>query len=300
MRTEFKLVYEYISEEPQTIKQFIFKKDLPRKFMSSVKHSGGKILLNNDEVTVRANLSKGDILTIIPPIEEGHETIPSSSVPIEIIYEDRDILVINKPENVISIPSRRTPDVSIANRIKGYYERQNYLNKVIHIVTRLDRNTTGLMLIAKHRLAHALLDRQIRQGEIERYYYAITHNAKWEDHGIIDAPIARCKDSIITRQVHSSGKPSKTEYWLEERYKDSALLRLQLHTGRTHQIRVHLSYALAPLVGDDLYGGVIDNLLKRQALHCGELRLKHPFTQELLIIQQKLPRDMQEWIEMNR
>lgn len=294
--------FKFISElkEPVQIKYFFQHLDLPRGFTTAVKFNG-EIRLNNQIASVRAMINPGDELLLIAPDEKGHDTVIPSYEPIEIVFEDEDLLIVNKPANLVSIPSIKDPDSAMANRVKGYYLEQDYLNQVIHIVTRLDRDTTGLMLIAKHRLAHALMDRQIQKGEISKFYYALTTKTDWQEpHGIIDQPIARCDTSIITRMVNPSGKRAITEFWVKDKLKNSTLIKLQLHTGRTHQIRVHLSYLGGPLIGDDLYGGPLTETLNRQALHCGELRFIHPFTQQEIVIRQALPMDMQRWINQNK
>lgn len=291
--------FRYTSEltEPMQIKYFLHHLELPRGFTTAVKFNG-EILLNHQPVSVRAMIHPGDELVLIAPDEKGHDTVIPSFEPIEVVYEDRDILVVNKPANVVSIPSIKDPDSAMANRIKGYYVSQDYDNQVIHIVTRLDRDTTGLMLVAKHRLAHALMDRQIQNNQIHKFYQALTTKTDWaEPHGVIDAPIARNEQSLITRVVHPSGKSAQTEYWVQEEFQQSSLLKLQLHTGRTHQIRVHLTHVGGPLIGDDLYGGPLTQILDRQALHCAELQFFQPFTGEQINIQQPLPDDMQKWIK---
>lgn len=291
---EFKWQYE--SNTPQMVKSFLKEKRIPRKFVSFIKFSGGVITVNHEEVNVRRMLQRGDVLVLRAPAEQSHETVPASFAPIEVVYEDRDVLVLNKPIDVVSIPSRKAPDTAIANRVKGYYISKGYEDQVIHIVTRLDRQTSGLMLIAKHRLAHALLDQQIQAHSIRKIYYAISSKNNWETHGNIEAPIARCGESIITRRVDEAGQYARTEYWVEERFHDSCLLKLQLHTGRTHQIRVHMAHEGGVLVGDDLYGGSLISPIKRQALHCGELMFRQPFTQEMIHLKQALPPDMAQWV----
>lgn len=285
----------YDLEEEMSIKAFLNKQRLPKSFIKDVKYSG-EILLNHLRVDVRFSIRKGDHLRLVAPDEEGHETVPASHQALDIVYEDPDLLVVNKPAGLVSIPSAKVPDSSMANRVKGYYQRQNYSDQVIHIVTRLDRDTTGLMLIAKHRLAHALMDRQMHQGQVYKYYQALSASNRWAKHGIIEAPIARDEHSIITRCVCEQGKWSKTEYWCIQAFDQGAHLRLRLHTGRTHQIRVHLAHKGGALVGDDLYGGPDSHWIHRQALHCGELRFRQPLTGQPLVITQALPQDMQDWI----
>lgn len=289
--------WKYTETTPTTIKQYVKILGLPRKFISHIKFDGGKILRNDEEVNVLATLNTDDRLTIIAPPELGHETVPPSFIPIDIIYEDRDLLIVNKPNDVISIPSRRVPDSAMANRIKGYYLKKGYEDQVVHIVTRLDRQTTGLMMIAKHRLAHALMDQQIQQKKLEKYYTAISTRKDWPEHGIIDAPIARTETSIITRRVHPTGQQAKTEYWVLKQSEQGSLLKLQLHTGRTHQIRVHTAYENGVLLGDTLYGGYETEEIKRQALHCSSLFFEQPFTREKIKLEIPLATDMQIWLE---
>ena len=160
--------WHYEGDHPVRIKDYLKHLGIPRKFVSHVKFEGGNILLNGQEVNVLAKLEAGDVLTLVAADEGTHETVPPSHVPIQVIYEDRDLLIVNKPTDVVSIPSKRIPDSAMANRVKGYYQRQGYADQVIHIVTRLDRQTTGLMLIAKHRLAHAMLDKQVQGGQVEK------------------------------------------------------------------------------------------------------------------------------------
>lgn len=161
---------------------------------------------------------------------------------------------------------------------------QNYPNKQVHIVTRLDKDTSGLMLFAKHGYAHARLDKQLQSKTIEKRYYAlVSGQGELEDKGEIIAPIARDEDSIITRRVHLSGKYAHTSYRVVERFGDVALVDIRLHTGRTHQIRVHFAHIGFPLLGDDLYGGRMDLGITRQALHCHYLRFVDPYTNKEII-----------------
>lgn len=293
--------FEYVNQLDRTltIKQFLYELALPRGFVTSVKFQG-QILLDGQPVTVRAMIHPYQTLTLIAPDENGHDTVVPSFINIDVIYEDEHLLIVNKPADVVSIPSIQNPDSAMANRIKGYYIQQGYADQVIHIVTRLDRDTTGLMLIAKHRLSHALCDRAIQERKIYKEYYALTMKKQWDKHGWIDAPIARHSESLITRCVDSTGKPALTEYWLEESLKEGALLKLRLHTGRTHQIRVHCAYMSGPLIGDDLYGGPLTKELSRQALHCGRLLFEHPFTKKQIEVVQPLPEDMTKWLQLQR
>lgn len=293
------LEWEYSLNDSQLLKDFIREKALPRKFITSVKYQGGSIQVNGQPVTVREVLNKGDIITIIPPTEYGHDSVIPSNQPIDIVYEDRDILVINKPTGIVSIPSFKNPDQSIANHVKGYYVDQNYEDQVIHIVTRLDRDTSGLMLIAKHRLAHAFFDRLLQKKALHKRYLALSSATHWdEQHGFIDVPISRHPESLIQRVASSDGQPALSEYHVLETFRAGSLLLIQLHTGRTHQIRVHLQSVGGALIGDTLYGQE-DPSMKRQALHCYQLEFVHPFTGEQLVFTQSMPQDIKQWCQKN-
>ena len=174
---------------------------------------------------------------------------------------------------------------------------QNYENQQVHIVTRLDRDTSGLMLFAKHGYAHARLDKQLQKKAIEKRYFALVKGEGFlEPQGEIIAPIARDEDSIITRRVAKGGKYAHTSYRIVESYGNIHLVDIQLHTGRTHQIRVHFSHIGFPLLGDDLYGGSLKHGIERQALHCHYLSFYHPFLEDQLEMESPLPDDFKNLI----
>ncbi|MGX7420172.1 RluA family pseudouridine synthase [Carnobacterium gallinarum] len=292
-----KFSWQYLEKESHQVKQFLRTKGVSRGLLAKIKFQGGKIEVNNQVENAIHYLTYGDQVTITTPDEEGYETTVAVDNPIEIIYEDDHYLIVNKPYGVVSIPSQLSPQQSMANRVKGYYCRQAYIDQVVHIVTRLDRDTTGLMLFAKHGYAHALMDQELREKKlVKRYLALVTGTMDGADHGKIEAPIGRPPDSIIKRIVRSDGKYALTEYWVKKRYSDATLVDIQLHTGRTHQIRVHFAHSGHPLVGDDLYGGVHNQWIQRQALHCQELQFIHPFTQEKMQIKAPYPEDIGHWI----
>lgn len=296
------MIYEWHVERDQDIllRTFLREKGVSRKLLARVRHHGGKVCINGEASHMRTHLKQGDFIQLHVPHEGEHETTVPSNIPISILYEDENFLVVDKPYGVASIPSRQQPDMSMANRVKGYYQAQNYPDQVIHIVTRLDRDTTGVMLFAKNKYTHALMDQQLRNKTIEKIYYAIIDETDQlaPDHGFIDAPIGRTEDSIINRMVREDGKPALTEYWIEESFPEGNLVRVKLHTGRTHQIRVHFEHKGAPLLGDSLYGGRVDETMKRQALHCRMVSFIHPFTDEPLIVTAPFPSDFENWIDL--
>lgn len=288
---------EWIQEEEEKLKTALKKRDFSKRLISKIKYRGGKMEVNGKEVTVRKMLNKGDEVSITLPAEEGNDYLTPSDEPLHILYEDDHLLLIDKPSGVTSVPSPATDGDTMANRVKGYVERQRYRHQGVHVVTRLDRYTSGVMLFAKHSMAHSLLDKQLQQKQIEKMYQAILEGA-WSGphHGVLDGPISRTEESIILRKVAPGGKKALTEYWVNKRFPTATLMDVQLHTGRTHQIRVHFAHAGFPLVGDDLYGGTETKNLNRQGLHCAALSFKHPFTGEAMHFQSPLPRDMETFL----
>ena len=288
--------FEFIADEHVKVKTFLKKQEVSKGLLAKIKFRGGAILVNDRPQNATYLLDIGDRVTIDIPAEEGFETLEAIDRSLDILYEDDHFLVLNKPYGVASIPSVNHSN-TIANFIKGYYVKQGYENQQVHIVTRLDRDTSGLMLFAKHGYAHARLDKQLQRKSIEKRYFALVKgNGDLEPEGEIIAPIARDVDSIITRRVAKGGKYAHTSYKVVASYEDIHLVDIQLHTGRTHQIRVHFSHIGFPLLGDDLYGGSLEHGIERQALHCHLLSFYHPFLEEQLEISSPLPDDFKNLI----
>jgi len=288
-------LFQYKKKSGQQVKYFLKEQDISKGLLAKIKFQGGDIVVNGKRENVLYELVENDHVCVVIPDEKEHETLLVDDTPIDIVYEDDHLLVVNKPAKVASIPAQYHPNHTMANRVKGYYKRQNYKNQIVHVVTRLDRDTSGLMLFAKHGYAHAKLDKQLREKTLIKTYQALLSGemANLKEHDRITLPIARDLPSILKRKVAEDGKFADTEYWVDEKAASLALVHIRLHTGRTHQIRVHFSAIGFPLVGDDLYGGQMDLPLKRQALHCCELSFIHPFTNEHLKFQQSLPKDME-------
>ena len=295
-----KFDYQYQGDETKLLRSFLKEQGISKGLLAKVKFQGGKILVNGEERTVRHQLSSGDQVSFVIPDEKEHETMLATPGPVEIVYEDDHVLVVNKPAGIASIPAQYHPQGTLANRVKAYYQAQGYVDQVIHIVTRLDRDTSGLMLFAKHGFAHAKLDKQLRAHQFLKKYQALVGGnvVGLADHELIDRPISRERTSLMRRQVDPAGQAAQTEYWLEYRSEKEklALVDIRLHTGRTHQIRVHFSDIGCPLLGDDMYGGDTTKIA-RQALHCYELAFCHPFTGEPLHFIQEPPEDMKRLIK---
>ncbi|MBM7642780.1 RluA family pseudouridine synthase [Streptococcus loxodontisalivarius] len=285
--------FEFVVDRRCKVKTFLKGHDVSKALLAKVKFKGGNIWVNGVEQNAIYLLDVGDVVSIDIPDEESHETLQPVAQDLDIVYEDDNFMVINKPFGFASIPSVLHSN-TIANFVKHYYLANNYPNKQVHIVTRLDRDTSGLMLFAKHGYAHARLDKQLQAKAIEKRYFAlVSGTGHLEPKGEIIAPIARDEDSMITRRVHKSGKYAHTSYEIVESFGDVHLVDIRLHTGRTHQIRVHFSHIGFPLLGDDLYGGRMDCGIERQALHCHYLHFTNPYTKNEMIFENGLTDDFE-------
>ncbi|MBC1688532.1 RluA family pseudouridine synthase [Listeria welshimeri] len=283
-------------EDGLLLRTFLRSKHISKQLLTAVKFSAdGKIEVNRTEQNVLYQVQTGDNVRLTFPTEQQNERLLAEYTKLEVIFEDDFLLIINKPAGMASIPSQYHPSGSVANFVKGHYEAQG-LTSAIHIVTRLDRDTSGLMLIAKNRFAHARLSTFLQQGLLKRRYQALTSGILQEEAGSIEAPIGRKEVSIMERFVTPEGKYAKTNYEVLKRYRGFDHVAIQLETGRTHQIRVHFSYIGHPLIGDDMYGGDT-SMLQRQALHSCHLHLVHPVTEEYMAFDLALPDDLEEIIQ---
>ncbi|MFK9095309.1 RluA family pseudouridine synthase [Bacillus salipaludis] len=283
------------SNAGKLIKDFLKNEEVSRTALTDIKFKGGSIQVNKEDVNVRYKLRAGDALRVIFPVEQPSEGVQGEDIPFTVLFEDDYLLVVFKPAGMNTIPSREHPTGSLANALVGYYGIIG-LEATSHIVTRLDRDTSGIVLIAKHRHVHHLLSKMQQKGQVKRTYEAFAGGLLAADNGTIEEPIGRKEDSIIEREVREDGQYACTRYRVLERHLAFTHIELQLETGRTHQIRVHMSYIGHPLLGDDLYGGDV-SLIGRQALHCKKIKFKHPFSGEEMIFTTPLPSDMREIIE---
>lgn len=256
-----------------------------------VKQNGG-IKVNGTPALPNTMISSGDRITVDWPSDC---TISPIDLPINIKYEDDYLLVIDKPANMLVHPAKYTDTETLANAIIYYYQ-QNDLAYGFHPVHRLDRNTSGLVLIAKlPYVQHLLAENNIKK--VRRLYWCVAEGTITPSCGVIDTPIQRHPDSIIERIVHPDGQPAITIYRLLKELRKASLLEIELKTGRTHQIRVHLSSIGHPLLGDDLYGGST-KLINRQALHALRLTFVHPVTGEIVDVTTSPPSDFQQLIQL--
>lgn len=280
------------------LRQFLQENGISRTALTDIKFHGGALLVDGRPVTVRHVLRAGETLSVVFPPERTSDWMDAEAMPLDILYEDDYVLVVNKPAGLATIPSRHHPGGTLANGLLHHYRKQQ-LDSTVHIVTRLDRDTSGLVLVAKHRHVHHLLSALQQKGHVVRTYEAICHGVIVEDEGTIDAPIGRQSDSIIAREVREDGKPAVTHFRVLERLYGYTYVSLRLETGRTHQIRVHLAYLGHPLAGDELYGGSRE-MIGRQALHSRQLSFFHPFAGRWYTCSAPLPDDMELLLEATR
>lgn len=249
-----------------------------------IKHSGTFAVNGIPAIAARTILRARDVVSYELPIVSS---VTPERLPLSIVYEDNDLLIIDKPAGQLVHPTTREAHGTVANAVLGLYAARGTALD-FHPCHRLDRNTTGLLLIAKRpEVQHQIA----RTNTLERIYLALIEGAITPASGTIDAPIARALPSIILRHVAPDGKPARTHYKTERTNGHLSLLCLRLETGRTHQIRVHLAHLGHPLLGDDLYGGSTA-LITRHALHSAQLTLAHPRTRETLTVTAPLPADM--------
>jgi 23S rRNA pseudouridine1911/1915/1917 synthase len=280
------------AEAPVLLREFLKTKQISKAALTDIKFHGGALFVNEKEVTVRTPLSKGDVVKVHFPPEKQSESMEAENITLDIVYEDEHFLAVNKPHGMPTIPSLYQPKGSLAAGVLFYYQQHN-IPGTFHAVNRLDKDTSGIVLVAKHRFAHSLMSKKQREKTIQREYIALVHGKLEQDFGIITSPIGRNPDSIIERMVREDGQLSITHFEKINYFPIHHItaVRLKLETGRTHQIRVHMSSIGYPLIGDDLYGGSRD-LIKRQALHSETARFIHPFSDEEVMIKVDLPDDM--------
>ena len=249
------------------------------------------ILLDGERVFTSRRVEPGQVLTVRLSDPERRSGVVPAPGPLDIVYEDGDMLVLNKAPGVLVHPGAGHYADTIGNFLLDYYDRTG-VEADFHPVHRLDKGTSGLMVAAKHPHAQEVLKNQLHTAEFRRIYLAVCLGGPAEEAGTVDAPIGMAEGSIVARAVGPDGLPARTHYRVLERRGDRALVRLELETGRTHQIRVHMAHLGCPLAGDFLYGTEDRDLIPRPALHSSELTVRQPVTGETLTFTCPLPADM--------
>ncbi|WP_346895449.1 RluA family pseudouridine synthase [Clostridium sp. UBA7503] len=250
-----------------------------------------RLRVNGKEVKLNYKLQEEDIIEVTVNAEES-QNIEGEDLNIKVIYEDDDLLIVDKPPFMVVHPTKSHPMGTLANGVIHHF-RSNNDNSIVRLVSRLDRDTSGLIMIAKNQFSHMNLAKSMEKNLIKKSYLAIIHRNLENQEGTIDLPIGRPTDETIKRAVLQDGQRSITHYKVKESYKEGTLVELVLETGRTHQIRVHLSYVGCPIYGEQLYSDFNDEeLISRQALHAYALTLPHPRSGEILNFESALPEDM--------
>lgn len=276
----------------QTIQQFLHKKGYSSQIIKELKRTPGSIVINDSPQYMKHLLQEEEILTVHILEACSSPKIPPVKLPLHIIYEDEDLLVINKPADMPIHPSLNNYENSLANALAWYFSQQN-TPFVFRCINRLDRDTSGLTIVAKHLLSAGILSAMVAKRELHREYLAIVQGHILPKQGTIDAPIGRKEDSIILRMIdYENGERAVTHYSLKEQKNGHSLLSIYLETGRTHQIRVHMKHIGFPLIGDYLYNPDMVHI-GRQALHSYRLQFTHPITGESMDFTAPLPEDME-------
>lgn len=279
----YKNINEILSSE------FHFSTRLTTKLIKS-----NKIFLNGKICDTRSNIKYGDVIIVDLNIIEDNTNIVPSKMDLDILYEDEWFLVINKPAGIAIHPSQLHYDNSLSNGVKYYFDLIG-LKKKIRPVNRLDFNTSGLVIFAKCEYIQEEFSKQMQNNIFKKEYLCITEGFLENKKGTIDLPIARKEGSIIERCINRNGQKSITNYEVIDEFKNYSLVKCKLETGRTHQIRVHLSNISHPLLGDTLYGNSSE-LITRQALHSSKIILIHPISKKQLCFKSNLPHDMQKLV----
>ncbi|WP_037373146.1 RluA family pseudouridine synthase [Anaerovorax odorimutans] len=290
--------FEYIVKEKDThlkIKEILKNNfNFSSRLMTKLKVNNS-VFCNGKSIKMYLVPKLGDKITVRLPKEKSE--FEPENIEINVVYEDDDLLIINKQPGYVVHPTKGHPNHTIANGIMKYIINTDQ-NFKIRFINRLDMDTSGLLIIAKNSHCQNDFSKQMSAGQVTKRYVAIVKGIISDDEGTIDLPIAKAMDDHVIRIVRDDGYPSVTHYKVLKRYeKGYTKVELLLETGRTHQIRVHMSHIGYPVVGDVLYGNTAVWLIERQALHARYLSFKHPITGKEMEVEAELPDDMIELIK---
>lgn len=286
------IVYK-ITESPDGIRteQYLRRLGYSYRSLTQLKKIPDGIRINGIPSYMNTPLQTGDTLTVHIRETESSPNIPPVELPLHILYEDEDLLVVNKPAGMPMHPSLNNYRNTLANGLMYYYQSQGK-PFVFRCTNRLDRDTSGLTVIAKHMVSSGILSGMAVRHEIRREYLAVVRGSVNPASGTIDAPIGRAGTSLIERRIDwESGESAVTHYRVLKEKNGFSLVSLLLETGRTHQIRVHMKHIGYPLIGDYLYNPDMEKI-RRQALHSWRLAFRHPITGEYMEFKAELPEDM--------
>ena len=285
---------DYIIDEDSAglrVEQFLRRKRYSGQNLSEIKRMPKSILVNGVHYYMRQELSKGDHLQVRICETQNSEKIPPTKLPLDIIYEDEDLLVLNKPAGMPIHPSLNNYTNSMANALAYYFQSQGK-PFIFRCCNRLDRDTSGLTIVSKHLVSGSILSDTTKYREVHREYLAIARGSVTPSEGTIQAPLGRKEGTIIERTVDwEHGEDAVTHYKVVKEANGHSLVSLRLETGRTHQIRIHMKYLGYPLIGDYLYNPDME-YMTRQALHSHHMEFTHPITGEHMSFTAPLSEDM--------
>lgn len=292
------MILKYIVKENkyQSINQILKQKF---KISARLQHkliTSKQIFLNGNQADSRIAPQINDVITVNLDFNEESENIIPTPIPLNIIYEDEALLILDKPAGIAVHPSISHYTDSLANGVKYYFDTIG-LKRKIRPVNRLDLNTSGLIVFAKNEYVQECLIQQMQTNEFKKEYLAIVHGIFENVQGTINLPIARKENSIIERCISENGQEAITHYEVLKTSNDLSLVHCILQTGRTHQIRVHMSAIGHPLVGDTLYGPNFSDSITRQALHSYKISFIHPISHQIVSFTSELPDDIKSSIE---
>ena len=285
---------DYIIDEDSAglrVEQFLRRKRYSGQNLSEIKRMPKSILVNGVHYYMRQELSTGDHLQVRICETQNSEKIPPTKLPLDIIYEDEDLLVLNKPAGMPIHPSLNNYTNSIANALAYYFQSQGK-PFIFRCCNRLDRDTSGLTIVSKHLVSGSILSDMTKYREVHREYLAIARGSVTPSEGTIQAPLGRKEGTIIERTVDwEHGEDAVTHYKVVKEANGHSLVSLRLETGRTHQIRIHMKYLGYPLIGDYLYNPDME-YMTRQAVHSHDMEFTHPITGEHMSFTAPLPENM--------
>lgn len=275
----------------ESLEGFLLNQDLSSRFFRRV-YRNRSIYVNGKSERKSYQLKAGDRVVIV--IEDEIDNTLAEDIPLDIIYEDMDLIAVNKPAFMVVHPTKSHQNKTISNGLAHYFQKQGIKRK-IRLVNRLDMDTSGVLLVAKSSFAHQQMALQFQENTVEKRYIALVAGRVEKDQATIDLPIAREEERSIRKTVCPTGKESISRYRVVERFKEASLLDLELVTGRSHQLRVHLSHIGHPIIGDSLYFEP-SPYIDRQALHAYYLRISQPRTKESIELKADLPQDIEKLI----
>lgn len=292
------MIYNVIKTDEGLMIKDILKRRMgfSTRLIRKLKLEGG-VLLNGVDSKLNVKVRTGDGIRVNFPEEKSN--FEPENIPLDIVFEDEDLMIINKQPGIVVHPTKGHPYGTIANALAYLMEQREEFFK-IRFVNRLDMDTSGLLIVSKNAFSQEHLQKQMKENKTVKKYLAVVDGYMESEQGTIDLPIGIIDENTVGRAVTPDGYPSVTHYRLERYLKnDKSLVELLLETGRTHQIRVHMSYIGHPVTGDSLYGSAQPELIGRQALHSAFLGFNHPRTEEWTEVRADLPDDMKKIVEIH-